>query len=52
MTNELRLYAKALEKAREIIKNLIDSLITIDGEQVRELRAVKEAEQFLNSKIE
>ncbi len=41
-----------LWKAREIIKNLTDSLITVDGEQVRELKAVKEAEQFLNSKIE
>lgn len=34
-------------KAKEIIKNLIDSLETIDGEQVRELEVVKEAEQFL-----
>ena len=36
-----------LTQAKEIIKNLIDSLTTIDGEQVRELREVKEAEQFL-----
>ncbi len=41
-----------LLKAKEIIKNLIDSLIVIDGEQVRELKIVKEAEQFLNTKIE
>lgn len=41
-----------LFKAKEIIKNLVDSLIAIDGEQVRELKIVKEAEQFLNTKIE
>ena len=41
-----------LLKAKEIIKNLIDSLIAIDGEQVKELKIVKEAEQFLNTKIE
>lgn len=40
-----------LTKAREIIKNLTDDLITVDGEQVRELKAVKEAEQFLNSEV-
>ena len=38
---------KQLTKAKEIIKNLIDDLITIDGEQIRELSVVKEAEQFL-----
>lgn len=37
-----------LVKAKEIIKNLIDDFTTIDGEQIRELRAVKEAEQFIN----
>ena len=38
---------KQLTKAQEIIKNLIDDLIAIDGEQIGELEAVKEAEQFL-----
>lgn len=38
---------KQLAKAKEIIKNLIDDLTAIDGEQIRELEAVKEAEQFL-----
>lgn len=41
-----------LTKAKEIIKNLIDDLTAIDGEEIRELEAVKEAEQFLNSKVE
>ena len=41
-----------LHKAREIVKNLIDSFILIDGEQVRELKTVKEAEQLFNIKIE
>ena len=36
-------------KAKEIIKNLIDSLMAIDGEQIRELSVVKEAERLLNS---
>ncbi len=40
-----------LTKAKEIIKNLTDDLITVDGEQARELKAVKEAEQFLNSEV-
>ena len=38
---------KQLTKAKEIIKNLIDDLIAIDGEQTRELYAIKKAEQFL-----
>ena len=38
---------KQLIKAKEIIKNLIDDLTAIDGEEIRELEAVKEAEQFL-----
>lgn len=37
-----------LIKAKEIIENLIDALETIDGEQVRELTEVKEAERFLS----
>ena len=36
-----------LTKAKELIQNLIDSLEVIDGEQIRELKVVKEAEQFL-----
>ena len=43
---------KQLTKAKEIIKNLVDSLIAIDGEQIKELEVVKEAEQFLNSEVE
>lgn len=43
---------KQLTKAKEIIKNLVDSLIAIDGEQIKELKPVKEAEQFLNSEVE
>lgn len=35
------------EKAKDIIKNLIDTLEAIDGEQTRELKAVKEAELIL-----
>ena len=35
------------KEAKEIIKNLIDDLTAIDGEQIRELSVVKEAEQFL-----
>jgi hypothetical protein len=36
-----------LTQAKEIIKNLIDDLTTIDGEEVKELGTVKEAEQFI-----
>ena len=43
---------KQLIKAKEIIKNLIDDLTAIDGEEIRELEAVKEAEQFLNGEVE
>ena len=38
-----------LTKAKEIIHDLIDSLEVIDGEQTRELKVVKEAEQFLRN---
>ena len=38
-----------LTKAKELIQNLIDSLEVIDGEQIRELKVVKEAEQFLRN---
>ena len=34
-------------KAKELIQDLIDSLEVIDGEQIRELKVVKEAEQFI-----
>lgn len=37
-----------LYKAKGIIKNLINTLTVIDGEQIRELKEVKEAEQFLS----
>lgn len=43
---------KQLTKAKEVIKNLIDSLMAIDGEQIRELSVVKEAERLLNSEGE
>ena len=36
-----------LTKAKEIIKNLIDDLTAIDGDEVKELGTVKEAEQFI-----
>ena len=36
-------------KAKELIQALIDSLEVIDGEQIRELKVVKEAEQFLRN---
>lgn len=39
-----------LNKAKEIIQDLIDSLEVIDGDQIIELKVVKEVEQFLNSK--
>lgn len=39
---------KQLTKAKEIIKSMIDDLTAIDGEQIRELKTVKEAEQFLS----
>jgi len=39
--------ARKLTEAKAIIKSLIDDLEVIDGEQTRELKAVKEAEQFL-----
>lgn len=40
-----------LTQAKEIIKNLIDDLTAIDGEEIRELEAVKEAEQFINEEV-
>lgn len=40
-----------LTKAKEIIKNLIDDLTAIDGDEVKELRTVKEAEQFIKEGV-
>lgn len=34
-------------KAKELIERLIDTLECVDGSQVRELKVVKEAEQFI-----
>ena len=36
-------------KAKELIQDLVASLEVIDGEQIRELKVVKEAEQFLRN---
>ena len=38
-----------LTEAKEIIQNLIDDLEVIDGEQIRELDDVKEAEKILSA---
>lgn len=46
LERSLKLRRQQLDRAKEIIRNLIDSLIAVDGEQVRELKTVKEAEQF------
>ena len=40
-----------LTKAKEIIKNLIDDLAAIDGEKIKELKTVKEAEQFIKEVV-
>ena len=40
-----------LTKAKEIIKNLIDDLVAIDGEEIKELKTVKEAEQFIKEEV-
>lgn len=40
-----------LTKAKEIIKNLIDDLAAIDGEEIKELKTVKEAEQFIKEGV-
>ena len=47
----LKAIVTELTKAKELIQDLIDSLEVIDGEQIRELKSVKEAEQFLNSEV-
>lgn len=47
LTNTHRNLREKLAEAKEILKSLVDDLEIIDGEQTRELKAVKEAEQFL-----
>lgn len=39
-----------LIKVKEIVKELVEDLAVIDGEQTKELKAVKEAEQFLKER--
>lgn len=36
-------------KAKEIIKELIDDWMTMEGDKIRELKSVKEAEELLQS---
>lgn len=36
-----------LAKAKKLIQNLLDCWTTLEGDEIRELKAVKEAEQFL-----
>lgn len=38
-------------KAKEIIENLIETLSTVEGEQIEELKVVKEAEKFLKGEF-
>ena len=38
-------------KAKDIIENLIETLITVEGEQVEELKVVKEAKKFLEEEF-
>ena len=38
-------------KAKGIIENLIETLEVIDGEQVEELKTVKEAKRFLKEEL-
>lgn len=35
------------DKVKEIIKELIDDWMSLEGEEIRELKSVKEAEQFI-----
>lgn len=44
----IEIICKENAKAKEVIENLIDSWMAIDGEQIRELSVVKEAERLLN----
>ena len=45
--NEVNELKAQLTKAKGIITNLVEDLAVIDGEQTKELKAVKEAVQFL-----
>lgn len=47
MQQGFEIICKENAKAKEIIKRLINSLIVIDGEEIRELSVVKEAERLL-----
>lgn len=47
LKNRISATAEQFIKAKEIIKNLIDDLAAIDGDEVKELGTVKEAEQFI-----
>lgn len=38
-------------KAKEIIESMIETLITVDGEQIEDLKVVKEAEKFLKEEF-
>ena len=39
----------AYDKIKEIIKELIDDLMCMEGEKIRKLKSVKEAEELLQS---
>ena len=39
----------AYDKTKEIIKELIDDLMCMEGEKIRKLKSVKEAEELLQS---
>ena len=47
LTNTHRHIREQLTKAKEIIKELIESLEVSEGEEIRESNFVKKAEQFL-----
>lgn len=40
------------DKVKEIIKELIDDWMSLEGEEIRELKSVKEAEELLQSSNE
>lgn len=47
MASEIDKRERVIVEAKEIIEKLLDNLTAIDGEQIRELKVVREAEQFL-----
>lgn len=47
MASEIDKRERVILEAKEIIEKLLDNLTAIDGEQIRELKVVREAEQFL-----